>query len=320
MSQTDDITAMLSADHESSTHAARKQFAMRVSIAAAVILTVSKLAIFSLTGSMAVLSEAANSVTDLMASLITLLAIRRAATPPDARHRYGHEKLENIAAAIEGLLILTAIGWIIWNSVQRLRFGSEVELPLVAAAVMMASAVINALVARFLYRVGRETDSPAVAADGHHLMTDVYTSFGAGAGLVMVALTGASWLDPLVALAVSFLVVRIGALLVIDALRVLADEGLPPEEITRIHEVIEQGFEGVTGYHRLRTRRAGSRRHVDLHLTLDGNLPLWRAHEIADNVEAAIVRELPNADVLTHIEPDSAAPPPGVDLGPGDRR
>lgn len=320
MSGTDDISTMLAADHESTAHASRKQFAMRISIAAAVVLTVAKLGIFSLTGSMAVLSEAANSLTDLMASLITLLAIRRAATPPDARHRYGHEKLENIAAAIEGMLILSAIGWIIWNSIHRLRFGAEVELPLLAAAVMIVSAGINVVVARFLYRVGHETGSPAVTADGHHLMTDVYTSFGAGAGLVLVAITGASWLDPVVALAVSFLVVRIGAMLVIDAVRVLADEGLPQDEITRIHSAIEQGFEGVTGYHRLRTRRAGSRRHVDLHLTLDGNLPLWRAHEIAHNVEAAIARELPNADVLTHIEPDSAAPPPGADLGPGDRR
>ena len=320
MSTPDDIAIMMDADHESVRNAARKQRAMSFSIAAAIILTLGKIGVAAITGSIAVLSEAAHSLTDLIAAVITLLAIRRASTPPDSRHRYGHEKLENIASAVEGLIILAAISWIIWQSIHRLRFGGTVSMPGAAAAVMLVSGITNWMVARYLSRVGRETSSPAVTADGHHLMTDVYTSLAAGLGLLLVALTGADWLDAFVALAVSALVVRIGARLVLDAVRVLSDEGLPPDEIAMIEDVIATGFDGIAGFHRLRTRRAGSRRHIDLHLTVDGNLPLWRAHEIAHNVEAAIEAALPNADVLTHIEPDSAAPPPGSDLGPGDTR
>lgn len=297
----------------------RKRRAMLLSIAAALTLTAIKLVVAALTGSIAVLSEAAHSLTDLVAAGISLLAIRRASTPPDSRHRYGHEKLENVAAGIEGLLILGAITYVIHQAVIHLQHSEMVVSPGLATGAMAASGIVNLFVARHLMRVGAQTHSPAVSADGHHLMTDVYTSLAAAAGLGLVWATGVAWIDPLVALAVAALVIRIGASLIIDALRVLLDEGLPADEIELIERVIAEGFDGIVGFHRLRTRRAGSRRHVDLHLTLDGDLPLWRAHDIAHKVEHAIEDQLPNVDVLTHIEPHTAAPPPGADVGPGDR-
>jgi cation diffusion facilitator family transporter len=316
----DNFTRMRNADLESPLHTLRKQRAMVISITAAVLLTAAKIIIAGITGSVAVLSEAAHSLTDLVAATITLLAIRRASSPPDTRHRYGHEKLENIAAAVEGLIILAAISWVIWTSLERLRFGGEVELPLAAAGIMVFSAVSNWLVARHLVRVGEATNSPAVRADGHQWMTDVYTSIAGAVGLIFVAITGAHWLDAAVALAVSTLVVRIGFVLVMDAVRVLADEGLPPDELRRIEAIVGRERTGVTGFHRLRTRRAGSRTHVDLHLTVNGSMPIWQAHEIAHEVEADIMHAIPNVDVLIHLEPDSAAPAPGGYLGPGDVR
>jgi cation diffusion facilitator family transporter len=300
-------------------HTRRKRRAISLSIATAAALTFLKLVVAAATGSVAVLSEAAHSMTDLVAAGVVLLAIQRASSPPDSRHRYGHEKIENASAMVEGSIILAAIAYVIFRTIERLTTGGEVDTPLLAAAVMGVSGAVNLIVSRLLRRVGRDTDSDAVRADATHLMTDVYTSFGACIGLTLVAITGYDIIDPLVALVVSVLVVMMGIRLIVGSARVLLDEGLPPEEIEMIERVIAEGFEGVAGFHRLRTRRAGSRRHVDLHLTLDGDLPLWRAHDIAHNVERAIETALPNVDVLTHLEPDSAAPPPGEDVGPGDR-
>lgn len=300
-------------------HGHRKRRAMRLSIATAVTLTLVKLVVAARTDSVAVLSEAAHSMTDMVAAVIVLFSIQRAMSPPDSRHRYGHEKFENVSAMAEGLIILTAIGYVAFRTIERLVEGGTVHTPALAAAVMLASGAVNLMVARYLRRVGIDTESPGVLADSSHLMTDVYTSFGAGIGLALVAATGWDVIDPVVALVVSVLVVQVGVRLVIGSARVLLDEALPPDEIETIERVIAEGFIDVAGFHRLRTRRAGSRRHVDLHLTLDRILPLWRAHEIAHRVERAIELALPNVDIVTHIEPDTVAPPPGEDVGPGDR-
>lgn len=297
----------------------RKQRAIMLSISVAATFTVIKLVVAGMTDSIAVLSEAVHSMTDLVAAGIVLLSLRRAASPPDSRHRYGHEKLENVSAIAEGVIIIAAIGYVAWQAVDRLLNPSAVELPLLAAVVMVASAVVNLVVARYLRQVGTETESVAVMADAQQLLTDVYTSFAAAGALVVVSITGWQAADPLAALAVSLLVLRMGLSLIIGSTRVLLDESLPPEEIAVIERVLEQRFEGVVGFHRLRTRRAGSRRHIDMHLTLDRYLQLWRAHELAHEVERAIEECLPNVDVLTHIEPDTEQPPPGTDAGPSDR-
>ncbi|MBC7645435.1 MAG: cation transporter [Thermoleophilia bacterium] len=298
----------------------RNRRAIRLSITAAAALTLAKVGAAFITGSVAVLSEATHSLTDFVAAAIALIAIRRAAHPPDSKHRYGHEKLENLSAVAEGVIVLVATSYVIANAIDKLVSGSnDVTSPWLAAAVMAVSAITNLYISRMLLRTGAETESTAVTADGHHLMTDVYTSAGAAIGLALVAITGENTIDPIVALLVSALVVRIGIRLIIDAFRVLVDEGLPDEEIALIEHVLNHEFGNEVGYHRLRTRRGGSRRHVDVHLTIDGLLTLNAAHDVAERVEDAICRALPNTDVLTHIEPKSAAPPPGSDIGRGDR-
>jgi cation diffusion facilitator family transporter len=312
-----------------STHAARpagparerrKQRAITLSIISAVILTTVKLVVAFFTGSLAVFSEAVHSLTDIVAASIALLALRRAAHPPDSRHRYGHEKLENVSAIAEGVIILLFICFVVAEAIERLAGQAhEVTTPLLAASVMVASAVVNLAIATHLRRVARETESAAVEADAQHLMTDVYTSGATAIGLGLLGITGYDRLDAVVALVVSALVIRIGLQLIVGSTRVLLDEGLPAGEIAMIERLIDiEGVEGLTGFHRLRTRRAGSRRYVDLHLTLDENLPLWRAHELAHQVEQAIEAHIDNVDVLIHIEPDTVAPPPGEDVGAGD--
>ena len=298
----------------------RTQRAIALSISLAISLTAVKVVIAIATGSVAVLSEAVHSLTDLVAAAVAMLALRRAAQPPDSRHRYGHDRLEDVSAIVEGIIILAAIGYVIVVAVQRLSSAHSIDTPFLAAAVMLASSVLNFGLARYLHRIGRETESSAVSADAQHLMTDVYTSGVTAIGLALVAITGIDRIDSIVALVGAALVVRIGVSLIIGSTRVLLDEGLPADEIAAIEQVIAgEGIDGVTGFHRLRTRRSGSRRYIDLHLTLHGSLTLAQAHELAHRVEHAIRQCLPNTDVMIHLEPDDAAPAEGQDLGPGDR-
>jgi cation diffusion facilitator family transporter len=298
----------------------RKQRAIAISVFVALVLTCSKLGVAMLTGSVAVLSETVHSLTDLLAAGIAYLALRRAAEPPDSRHRYGHGKVENASAIAEGIIVLLVIGLVIAETVRRLVHGtSPVELPLLAAGVMGISAAVNFVVATHLRRVARSTGSAAVMADAQHLMTDVWSAGGACIGLIIVWATGIDALDPIVALVVAMPVVSIGLRLVWTSLQVLMDAGLPDSELQTIQHAIDDACGSRANYHRLRTRRAGSRRHVDLHLTLDGNATLHEAHDISHRVEQSIHAALPNVDVLIHVEPDTVAPPPGEDVGPGDR-
>lgn len=299
--------------------AARKQLAIQLSMATAVSLTVVKLGVAVLTDSVAVLSEAVHSLTDLAAAAIVWYSLRHAAAPPDRRHRFGHGKAEDAAAIAEGVIITAAIAYVAWRSVSLLLDGASVDHPSLGVATMLVSSAINFGVALHLRRVGIETDSAAVQADAQHLLGDVTTSLAVAAGLVMVWVTGESVFDPVAALIVAIVIVRVGARLVISGARVLLDESLPRDEVRLIEDVVRHDFGDVAQFHRLRTRKAGSRRHIDLHVTMDRNLPLWRAHAIADDVERAIERALPNVDVLTHIEPDTEAPPAGADAGPSDR-
>lgn len=282
-------------------------------------LTVAKIALAGVTGSISVLSDAVHSFTDLIAAAIIFYSLRIAAAPPDKRHRYGHEKVEDMSAVAEGAIVVGAACFVVFRAVERLVSGSEVEQPLIATGVMVVAAMVNLVVALYLRRVGNETESSAVSADAQQLLGDVYSSLAVAAGLFLVGTTGYEWLDPLIALGVAAVVLRIGLRLIAGSTRVLLDEALPQDELSRLEHVLSQTrFANVTGYHRLRTRKAGSRRHIDLHLTLDGSLTLDEAHQVAHDVEAAISQSLPNADVLIHIEPDTEAPAPGTDMGPSD--
>jgi cation diffusion facilitator family transporter len=286
----------------------RKTRAAAISIASNTVLIALKVVAGVITGSVAILTEAAHSAIDLLASLIAYFSLRKAAEPADASHPYGHAKLENLAAAIEGMLILVGAGVIVYESIHRLVVGAHVDSLGFGIAVVGFSALANFGVSRFLYREARATDSPALAGDAAHLHTDAWTSVGVVVGLSLVAITGVDALDSITALVVATAIVAAGVRLVTSSSRILVDEALPAEELDMVREVIRahEGTE-VLGFHALRARRGGSRRYIDMHVQFRAGTTLERAHELAHQLQSEIRDRLGrSADVLIHLEPESA--------------
>jgi cation diffusion facilitator family transporter len=264
----------------------------------------------SITGSVAILTEAVHSSIDLVASVVAFVSVRKAGEPADESHRYGHEKLENLAAAIEGILILVGSAAIGFQAIRHLASGEQVQRLGVGIAVVAFSLVVNLIVSGIIGRTARDTDSPALEGDAAHLRTDAFTSLAVLVGLALVAITGAQWLDPVVALLVACSIVVTGVRLLARSSRVLVDEALPPEEVAAIRDAIEQfGSRGVVGYHELRTRKAGARRYVDLHVQFRHGTSLEDAHRTAHELQNVISGRLGGADVLIHLEPQDRVRP-----------
>jgi cation diffusion facilitator family transporter len=294
-----------------------KTRAAMLSIASNTILIALKLAAGAITGSVAIITEAMHSSIDLIASFVAYFSIREADKPADDEHPYGHEKIENLAAAIEAMLILIGSGVIIYAAVRSLANGPEVHSLGVGIVVIGFSIVANVVVSTVLARRARETESPALEGDAAHLRTDAATSGAVLVGLVLVQVTGETWLDPVIALVVAAAIVTAGVRLLLRASRVLVDEALPPDELDAVREAIEEFAPlGVRGYHKLRARRAGSRRYVDLHVQFASGTTLEDAHEIAHQLTDAIRERLRGADVLIHLEPEGSLHP-GTELDPG---
>jgi len=268
----------------------------------------------ALTGSVAILTEALHSSIDLLASLIAFFSVRRAEAPADAGHRYGHDKFENAAAAAEGMLILVGSGVIAFTAIRALARGPHLERVGFGIVVVAFAAAVNFAVSTWLFRRGRATASPALEGDAAHLRTDAYTSVGVLIGLALVQVTGATWLDPVVALVIAVFIVVTGLRITYSSLRVLVDEALPADEQAVITEAIA-AFAGrdVVGYHQLRTRRAGARRYIDLHVQFRRGTTLEEAHRTAHELQDSIRARLRNADVLIHLEPEDRVRP-GEDL------
>lgn len=280
----------------------RKVFAASVSVLSNTTLVVVKLVTGFFSGSVSIIAEAIHSANDLLASLIALISVRIAERPPDNEHPYGHGKAESIAAGIEAVLIIGAAVWIIVEALQRMVRQQPVEHLGWGALVMMLSVVLNTSVARYLFRVAREEDSPALEADAHHLATDVYTSLGVTVGLIVVWLTGWYVLDPLVAMVVALLILRIGFTLTIRSLHHLMDSRLPLTEVSLIEEILN-GETRIHSWHNLRTRKSGNTRHIDLHIVFRNDATLLEAHQVADELEKRIERELAPAHVVIHVDP-----------------
>jgi cation diffusion facilitator family transporter len=264
----------------------------------------------TVTGSVAILTEAVHSSIDLVASIVAYFSVRKADEPADESHRYGHEKIENLAAAIEGILILVGSTVIVFEAIRRLLGHGHVKaIPLGIAAVAV-SVVVNIAVSIVIARGARATDSAALEGDAAHLRTDALTSAGVLGALALVKLTGSQWLDPAVALLVAAAIVATGVKLINRSSRVLVDESLPDEEIESIRVAIAAfAAQGVAGYHELRTRRAGARRYVDLHLQFREGTSLEDAHRIAHELQDQIGARLAGADVLIHLEPEDRIRP-----------
>ena len=288
----------------------RKQRAAALSIVSNSVLILLKIVAGAITGSIAIITEAIHSSIDLVASVVAFFSVRKAGEPADESHPYGHEKVENVASGIEGMLILVGAGIIIFESVRRLIDVPAVESLGVGIAVIAFSGVANLVVSAYLYRQARATDSPALEGDAAHLRTDAATSFAVLIALVLVETTGVEEFDPITALIVAVAIVFAGVRIITRSTRVLVDETLPEEELAAIRAAIkEHAPDEVVGFHKLRARRAGSRRDVDLHVQFRDGTTLRRAHEVAHQLEREIRTRLRGAYVLIHLEPEESADP-----------
>lgn len=284
-----------------------KSGAAALSIASNSLLIALKLAAGAITGSIAIIAEAIHSLIDLVASVIAFISVRKADVPADEEHPYGHEKVENLAATIEGILILVGAAVIVYEATHRLVIGSSVESLGVGIAVMGFSVLANLAVSTVLSRQARAHDSAALEGDAAHLRTDALASVGVLIGLALVKITGAAAFDSITALVVAAAIVWAGLAIIRRSSGVLVDEALPDAEMDRIEAAIAAArTPEVAGYHKLRARRAGRRRHIDFHVQYRAGTTLERAHELAHEMRDSIEAEIPQAEVLIHVEPETS--------------
>jgi cation diffusion facilitator family transporter len=285
-----------------------KSGAAGLSIASNSFLIAIKIAAGAITGSIAIITEAVHSSIDLIASVIAFVSVRKAAEPADAEHPYGHEKVENLAAAIEGMLIVVGAGIIVFEATRRLVDPPDgVDVLWVGIAVAAFSMIANIAVSTFLFRRARELRSPALEGDAAHLQTDAMTSAALLVGLGLVEVTGVVAFDSITALVIAVAIVVAGIRILSRSSRELVDEAPPPEELDRIEEAIAGArAPEVAGYHKLRARRSGGHRHIDLHVQFRSGTTLERAHELAHTLRGAIEEAIPYSDVLIHVEPETS--------------
>jgi cation diffusion facilitator family transporter len=274
----------------------------RLSILSNTGLIILKVIVGIFSGSVSIISEAIHSFMDLLASVVAFFSVRISDTPADERHPYGHGKFENISGVVEALLIFIAAFWIIYEAVKKIIQPSEVENIGFGVAVMIISAIVNVLVSRKLYIVAKETDSVALEADALHLKTDVYTSVGVSAGLLLMWISGIHLVDPIIAIFVALLILKESYELFSKAYAPLLDLALPADDVTHIAAIIQKHCTTDMSFHNLRTRKAGNYRYVDFHLNLDPNKTVREAHELCDLIEENIKAEFDYTEVTIHVE------------------
>ena len=274
-----------------------------LSVASNTTLVIVKLAVGLATGSISVISEAIHSGMDLVAALVALFSVRFSSRPADLSHPYGHGKMENISGAVEALLILVAAAFIIYEATRKMIYGTHLLNLELGMGVMLFSVVVNILVSRQLRRVAKATDSLALEADAWHLTTDVWTSLAVLVGLGLVRLSGWHFLDPLAALVVAALIVKVAVDLTGKSLGGLLDTSLPDQERERIEAIVRKHAGELVEIHQLRSRKAGAERHLDFHLVVNKEETVEQAHTLADDLEEHIRQELPHTTVVIHLEP-----------------
>jgi cation diffusion facilitator family transporter len=286
-----------------------KRWAAGSSVIAAVGLTGFKIVVGIATGSLGILAEAAHSGLDLVAALMTLFAVRISGKPADTEHLYGHGKVENLSALFETLLLLVTCVWIIWSAIHRLlAHRLEIEVTLWSFAVMATSIVVDASRSRMLYRVARKHSSDALEADALHFRTDIWSSSVVILGLACMKI--GEWVpaarflrysDAVAAIAVALIVVHVSVRLGLRTVQSLVDAA--PAGVDRKIAAAVEALPGVTNCHHVRVRYSGPRPFVDIHVLMDGGQTLRKAHDLTEQIERAIERILPEADVTVHPEP-----------------
>ncbi|MFO0583378.1 MAG: cation diffusion facilitator family transporter [Anaeromyxobacter sp.] len=274
-----------------------------LSIGAAIVTIALKTLAWRITGSVGLLSDALESLVNLAAAVMTLLMLGLASRPADEAHAYGYSKAEYFASGVEGALILLAAAGIAWTAVPRLLAPQPVEQAGLGLAISVGASLVNLAVGQVMLSAGRRHKSIALEADGHHLMTDVWTSVGVILGVGAVAVTDWERLDPAIALLVAANIVWTGVRIVRRSALGLLDRALDPEELVRVHGVIDAHTARGVQFHAVRTRQAGSRRFVSMHVLVPGDWTVTRGHDLVEEIEAEIRAAVPNVNVLTHLEP-----------------
>jgi cation diffusion facilitator family transporter len=289
----------------------QKRNAAWISVASNTFLTATKLIAGFITGSVSILSEAAHSAMDLLAAIIATFSVYAADRPPDQTHPYGHEKIENISGVIEGLLIFIAAAWIIYEGIDKLIHGVTLKYLGPGIIIMAISAVLNLFVAHMLRKTAVKNRSVALEADAMHLYTDVFTSLGVFAGLLIIVLGRSiwdvviSWIDPVIAIGVAFLILHAAYRITRKSFLPLIDISGSAAEILQINSIMARFTSRGLDFHRLRTRRAGGALHVDLHMGCGPGLSLEQGHKISHELKAEIERSVAGAKVLVHLEPSN---------------
>ncbi|MBI5559257.1 MAG: cation transporter [Deltaproteobacteria bacterium] len=278
------------------------QFAW-LSIGAALFTIALKTVAYLLTGSVGLLSDALESVVNLIGAIMALIMLKIASLPADDNHAYGHTKAEYFSSGVEGALILMAAISIAVVAGQRLISPKPLEQIGLGLGVSIAASLVNLFVALILLKAGRIYHSVTLEANAHHLMTDVWTTAGVLAGVGAVAVTGWERLDPVAALFVAANIIWTGLQIVRKSVYGLMDTAIPAEDVDTIRSVLEKYTQAEIDYHALRTRQSGSRQFVSFHVLTPGAWTIQQGHELVEEIEADIRRALPNVTVFTHLEP-----------------
>lgn len=277
-----------------------------LSIGVAILTITLKSGAYLVTGSVGLLSDAAESLVNLVAAVVALIALHVAARPADDNHHYGHGKAEYFSAATEGMMIFVAAALILVSSVERFLHPAELENVGIGLAISTVGSVVNGAAAWYLLRMGRRHRSVTLTADGRHLLTDVWTSAGVMVGVLLVGLTGWARLDPLVAALVGVNILVTGVRLVAQSMNSLLDAALPEEDLQVVTGVLERFRGDHVAFDDLRTRESGRHRFVSLTVRVPASWTVEAGHDLADEIEAQIQQALPDTVVDTHLEPQPA--------------
>lgn len=271
------------------------------------ILSNSALIIFKLSvgitmNSISVISEGIHSSIDLIASIIAFISIKKSSAKEDAEHPFGHGKYENISGFVEALLILLAAALIIYEATQKLFSNSTIENINLGIYIMLISSLINFFISMSLFRAAKKTNSIALEADAAHLLTDVFTSLGVFGGLLLLKITHIKILDSLTAVIVAMLIIKTSIDLIKKSIKDLVDSSLDKDEINKIVTILKD-YPNINGYHRLRTRKCGNTREIDIHIQIVDTDSLIKTHDICSSIENEIKQTFPDSYIVIHPEP-----------------
>jgi cation diffusion facilitator family transporter len=274
-----------------------------LSVGAAVVTILMKSAAYLLTGSVGILSDAIEGFINLAAAGVVLVTLKVIERPPDETHEYGHDKAEYFSSGIEGTLIMIASASILWAGARRFLDPQPIEQVGLGLTVAIAASMINLIVGQILLRTGKRYDSITLEADGHHLMTDVWTSFAVVAGVAAAALTGIERLDPIIAMAIGLKIGWEGIKIFRRSVHGLMDTPIAPEEREKVEAILDAHSDGGVRWHALRSRQSGGRRFISVHILVPGSWTVQQAHNLSESLEKEVAEAINRATLFTHFEP-----------------